>query len=716
MTRYEREGFSNSMDDQRNGDTVQNDVRSSPGVLASVRSPGGRIHVEFGLGNEIHCCGVRNAPERMAGSLAPQASSSSPASTSVTWGRLGPIQRRIAYDTCDKYVEYACAKNVELRRRKGRGSGVGGSGNELEYAFAQAVSDILGGASASAGIRTGMHDGMDEGDVMCVVEEKALWELVCSFVFIDQGDHGDGGLGVDFGGWYYGNATSMCVHDDSGEENEGHPFSLETQARLQSLDVPELDERYWSTFLRLVAVGWIADALDLLAMHSAWLHWDSSTDEKTPGDVAVLENISLLLRRFPVIRGQGTSALDEASNHRQFDDIHELMLARKSWMAQIRQLKEDAELWTACSTKAPETMRACLSCLDVLMGDDAAILKAVASGSGADGSNFCELLVARITHVYPDLRSLSEVQQLLGECVAALPPRNEFQEAVAAVIDHSCQVDHQAVIKSCSFVVSDWFLAHIPIVLQAHPSGPGELNRVMAHLGSDLCEFYRLDYACSLAASPMTWHMAARYMGFCEHHGRAAFEALLSGLQLGVDGRVARQAINLAREYGVEHLCARIQRQQGTVCWHAGLLGMAAQWFSMGGDFASADKCLAGLAPADDTVDDADVIDDLKECIEALNDYDTHPNMPISRNRALLLARIAAYRKDFPGATAMLRRVERRQGLECMRYLTRSISDIKPGALEKEDLLLLLDLVNNVDAETPSVLEARRCLLRLLAD
>ena len=32
------------------------DVR--PVVLASVSSPGGRIHVEFGIGNEIHCCGV----------------------------------------------------------------------------------------------------------------------------------------------------------------------------------------------------------------------------------------------------------------------------------------------------------------------------------------------------------------------------------------------------------------------------------------------------------------------------------------------------------------------------------------------------------------------------------------------------------------------------------------------------------------------------------
>lgn len=713
------------------------DIEVPPGVLACVSSPGGRIHVEFGLGNEIHCCGVRKGPPQEANSkhLAPprdariggdagdseDARHSSPASTSVAWGRLGPIQRRIAYDTCDKYVEYACAKNIELHRRnKRRGgtknSGVGSYGNELEYVFAQAVSEILG-ASVSGGLG-GVGD-CEEYDALCVVEEKALWELVCSFVFVDDengGYRGAGGLGIDLGGWYYGNATSMCLLDGEGRGvGDGHPFSLETQSRLQGLDVPELDVSFWITFLRLVAIGWISDALDLLAMHSAWLHWDSSTDERTPGDVAVLENMSLLLRRFPTIRGRGGSGADAASNTlREFDDVHELMLARKSWLAQVRELKGDAELWTACSTKAPETMRACLACLDVLMGDEAAILKAVSPVAvGEHAANFCELLIAKTTHVYPDLGSLSELQQLLGQCEEALPPSNVFQEAVALIIRHSCHMDHQAVIKGCSFVVSDWFLAHITIVLQAHPSGPGGLDRVMTHLGSDQCEFYRLDYACSLAANPLTWHMAARYMGFCEHHGRGAFEAMMSRLRLGVDGRVAWQAINLAREYGMEHLCARIQQQQGAVCWHAGLIGIAAQWFSMGGDFASADKCLAQIADPDG---DAEAIDDVRECIEALEDFDTSPNMHILRNRALLLAQIAGHRKDFSGATAVLRRVDRRLGLECMRHLTDSIPDITPGVLEKEDLLLLLDLVNNVDNDTAAVLQARLSILRLLAD
>lgn len=699
------------------------DVR--PVVLASVSSPGGRIHVEFGIGNEIHCCGVRHGQAQVADSQRHDPQDSSPASTSVAWGRLGPMQRRIAYDTCDKYVEYACAKNVELHRRsrgrdgaKGRAVGSVGShgnnGNELEYVFAQAVSEILG-----ASVRGAFGgDGDDEYDALCVVEEKALWELVCSFVFVDDesgGYRGDGGLGVDMGGWYYGNATSVCMVE-GGDGGDGHPFSMETQARLQGLDVPELDEAFWGTFLRLVAIGWVSDALDLLAMHSAWLHWDSSTDERTPGDVAVLENMSLLLRRFPSMRGRGGSVADAASGTlRQFDDVRELMLARKSWLAQARELKGDAELWTACSTKAPETMRACLACLDVLMGDEAAILKAVSPRSpgvgGGHSANFCELLIAKMTHMYPDLGSLSELEQLLGQCEEALPPSNVFQESVASVIRHSCQMDHQAVIKACSFVVSDWFLAHITIVLQAHPSGPGGLDRVMTHLGSDQCEFYRLDYACSLAANPLTWHMAARYMGFCEHHGRAAFETMMSVLPLGVDGRMARQAINLAREYGMEHLCTRIQRQQGAICWHAGLVGMAAQWFSKGGDFASADKCLAQLADPD-----AEAIDDFRDCIEALEEFDTSPNMAISRNRALISAQIAGHHKDFLGAVAVLRRVDRRLGLECMTHLTDIIPEITPGILEKEDLLLLLDLVNNVVDDTAAVLEARRSILRLLAD
>jgi hypothetical protein len=51
-----------------------------------------------------------------------------------------------------------------------------------------------------------------------------------------------------------------------------------------------------------------------------------------------------------------------------------------------------------------------------------------------------------------------------------------------------------------------------------------------------------------------------------------------------------------------------------------------------------------------------------------------------------------------------------------MTHLTDIIPEITPGILEKEDLLLLLDLVNNVVDDTAAVLEARRSILRLLAD
>jgi len=682
-----------------------------PQPLATIPSPGGRIHVEFGLGNELFVVAVsdsKNSPGETPGST----TTTLPCSTAVAWGRMGPVQRRIAYDTCAKYVEYACGKNVqEARRKRSKAAGAGvrerqGVGNnDLECVFAQAVSEILGNAVGADGA-DGM-DGMDgmEGDVsdvLSVIEEKALWELICSFVFADDG------VGVDLGGWYYGNATSMC--GNGGDLSSSHPFSLARQAYFQSLDVPELDGGYWSTFLRLIAIGWVSDALDLLAMHSGWLQWDSDADARRPKDVIVLENMSLLLRRFPGMRGQ----VHSENQQRQFDDVEELMAARKSWLAQVEALKGDAELWTACGARAPETMRACLTCLDVLLGD---------WGRGGDDgtvkgtvANCCELLIAKMTHVHPDARGLSELRQLLGSCVEALPPENEFQEAVAMVIEQCCQTDHQAVIRACSFVVSDWFLAHVPIVLKAHPCGAGGLDRVMEHLGSDQCEFYRLDYACSLASSPLTWHMAARYMGFCEHHGRAAFEEMMRRLPLGVDGRLARQAVNMAQEYGMDHLCAEIQRQQGAVCRQGGLPGVAAQWFSTAGDFASADECLAEISRGCTGAElSADAIDDLKECVDAVADSDPGPNTPITRHRALLLARIAAHRSDFSMATSMLRRVERPLGLECMVHLTESIPDIKAGALEKEDLILLLDLVNNVTDEAAGVLEARRSLLRLLA-
>lgn len=48
------------------------------------------------------------------------------------------------------------------------------------------------------------------------------------------------------------------------------PALSEVASRLSEGSRPEDDPEYWPTLHRLVAVGWLDDAIDLLGSHSAW--------------------------------------------------------------------------------------------------------------------------------------------------------------------------------------------------------------------------------------------------------------------------------------------------------------------------------------------------------------------------------------------------------------------------------------------------------------
>lgn len=98
-------------------------------------------------------------------------------------------------------------------------------------------------------------------------------------------------------------------------------------AELNQAAIPEVHPQYWPTIQRLVALGWVADALELLGLHSAWLRWsgDGSEPEDTASQIAVLEAATLLLRRFPALKGRGASAGGTA---REFDSIDECLTYR----------------------------------------------------------------------------------------------------------------------------------------------------------------------------------------------------------------------------------------------------------------------------------------------------------------------------------------------------------------------------------------------------
>ena len=236
---------------------------------------------------------------------------------------LGPAQRRVAYDTSSKYFELASVVGDSSLDRSSKLKELEFQGDGDTIEFAQCVSDILGATTFEA-----------EEDAFQILQEKALWELVCLFTFDSAVVQQMPTAVPDVCGWYRANATAMC-----GSLADS-PWSSDYLDRVQVEKIPELEESYWSVFIRLVAIGWMSEALDLLGLHSAWMKWDSNS---IPGDsaglhpaapidngdanpqLAVLEGLNLLLRRFPTWNERGAAGPNMT---RKFETVEELMSFR----------------------------------------------------------------------------------------------------------------------------------------------------------------------------------------------------------------------------------------------------------------------------------------------------------------------------------------------------------------------------------------------------
>ena len=222
---------------------------------------------------------------------------------------MGPTQRRVVYDTSAKFLELATMMEQKKHRRHGHEVGDVDAMN-----FAEQVSAILGATSMESD---------DTGGVYGVLEEKALWELVCAFTFDAAVVHQAPSAIPDVASWYHGNATALC---GGALQTPLPPARME---HFQYEAIPEMHEHYWMMFLRAVAVGWISEALDLLGLHSAWMQWDGEQhgEEKTESSAQLiaLEGLSLLLRRFPTMKDRGAEG---SSMTREFDTIGELMTFR----------------------------------------------------------------------------------------------------------------------------------------------------------------------------------------------------------------------------------------------------------------------------------------------------------------------------------------------------------------------------------------------------
>ena len=257
----------------------------------------------------------------------------------------------------------------------------------------------------------------------------------------------------------------------------GVPLPPALQQELQEASaLPESHPHYWPTLARLVALGWIGEAVELLGLHSAWLRWDgSSADPATSAQVAVLEAATLLLRRFPALQGR-PAAPDSGSGSssgappagREFASPSELLAYQRTWQAQCRALLAGEEgQWRACEEAAPDTAEGLLRVLEVAAGREEALVSACQS--------WPELLVAQLLHAHPSASPQAELRQLLQRCYAAAAgsATTAFLQTAADVLAACCDADAQTAMQACSSFCSDWFMSHAPELMAAHPAGGG---------------------------------------------------------------------------------------------------------------------------------------------------------------------------------------------------------------------------------------------------
>jgi Nup85 Nucleoporin len=593
-------------------------------------------------------------------------------------GVLSAPQRRIAYDTAGKFVE--------LQRELHRSGITGRSQQEWAkvLAFRKAVSSILESSD----------DTDPTPEDIQASQERAIWDLISLFALDSQATTTQGTSVPDLAQWLHSNAISLFGGPAAS------PLPRKLAASLQETAIPEAHPEYWPTLKRLVALGWIADAIEILGLHSAWLQW-GSTGEKPEIDsqVAVLEAATLLLRRMPSVRGRGAS---NGSTTREFDSLQECLTYRNSWQQQCNAVLEDANLWDQCESNAPETAESVKNIIEILSGNQIAVTILT--------KTWAELLVAKILHIHPGLQTLAELRQLLHDCIEERALSRELDHVLAAVLDACCEGDAQTALRACSVLASDWLMAHIPTILAAHPSGSSLLSRELAHLGTHQIEFYALEYAAALAPHASTWPLAASYLSWCETYGQSGFHALVERLPFdAANPALAFKASELCLEQGLKSLEALVLKNQGTACWQQGHLGGALTWLTKIRDIERIDEILKPLASeiwSTDASTALQTVNLMEESIDAVPAGSTH--------HAMVQVKTLLGNNNINGAVNLLKQLPQSQLEQCLGAVLTAVPTADPSKLSLEAVMQLLQWLESYGTDFAQQAVARLALVRLL--
>eukprot|EP00878_Enallax_costatus_P011131 GHUV01011624.1.p1 GENE.GHUV01011624.1~~GHUV01011624.1.p1 ORF type:complete len:740 (+),score=246.31 GHUV01011624.1:1146-3365(+) len=492
-------------------------------------------------------------------------------------------QRRVAYDIVPHYkqLRQALFQLGSERHQERKAALQDYSSNVLEILKGGRSDPSLGPPTDAAALH--------------LAYEAGLWQLLDLFLLSE--DTQEGFFAEAFAAW-------LAEHGGLLSSTPGYNTLAADARRLTVSPRIEIDPTYWPIVQRLVLVGQLETAAELLMLHPAY------RELQNPGMATQVESIEVvyqLLRVVPRFSRAGSSSSGRLGSMGTLtDDLVQFGRERAEWRKRVDELWAGRERLLAGIKKhdsAAAQGLAGILCLLCAGSDNAANAKKSFEYSSNIATNWVELLTGVLLWKYTTLQPQIHLRQLLATIQAGQKAHERdsdgaFLDFLHELLPASADQEVQSVVSLCtnSPYCSLQFVAHIFDVLRGHPAAERIISRPRPHYGVDQAELYTLNYAETLLGHADTWLMASEYLAWCPVNGAAVMEAVIDQSPFPVqDERMALKALALAQRHGLTAAAAGLCRRLGRAAAQDGRLGAALQWTMRAHDPAVCAELVAPL-------------------------------------------------------------------------------------------------------------------------
>eukprot|EP01137_Pigoraptor_chileana_P031449 Opistho-2@19292 len=301
-------------------------------------------------------------------------------------------------------------------------------------------------------------------------------------------------------------------------------------SHISAASITDDNAEYWRAVSQLIVQGRTEESRALLSHRGLRVASQFNRDAATRA--AAIDEI---LRKFP--RASSTSVPSEFLS--AWTRWHEECVARRELFA------DDARLYGVWQ---------------ILTGDLQAIER--------EGTGWTERLCAVLLYAEPSVKlvdSPSLARRLAGRQGGLV------DATLLAVLEY----DVHQVLRNLSHFADRSFIAHlIDLLVKSGGLPPQQLD-----YGSDLREFFLLEYGASLAALPGLWGISADYLSSCPVYGKHFIERTLERVSPTDSEMKAKKIMRIASNSGANDVARSVARVFGALRLSQGRHGSALGWY-----------------------------------------------------------------------------------------------------------------------------------------